>query len=64
MLTEYELCLEQVLTWLLETEDEIRTMPPIEASSLDALKKQFKEHEEFMLSLTESQESVGRVLHR
>lgn len=64
MLREYELCLEQVLTWLLETEEEIRTMPPTESKNLDELKRQFREHEEFMVSLTESQESVGRVLHR
>lgn len=31
---------------------------------LSTLRRQFRQHEQFMKSLTESQDSVGRVLHR
>lgn len=31
---------------------------------VEVVKTQFREHEQFMQSLTESQDSVGRVLHR
>lgn len=33
-------------------------------TDLSSVKKRFREHEQFMKSLTESQDSVGRVLHR
>lgn len=63
LLKEYELCLEQVLTWLLEAEDEMSKMEPVNESNVDIVKQQFKEHEQFMIQLTSSQGSVGRVLH-
>lgn len=89
---EYELCLEQVRTWLVEAEQELHAMEASEDEAaaagsaarepgggddddeaaamvadedrLDAVKRRFKEHEQFMHSLTESQDSVARVLHR
>ncbi|KAI6203011.1 Discontinuous actin hexagon [Aphelenchoides besseyi] len=63
LLKEYELCLEQVLTWLLEAKDEMDRMEPVNETDVDVVKQQFKEHEQFMLQLTNSQGSVGRVLH-
>uniref|UniRef100_A0A1I8EJT8 Calponin-homology (CH) domain-containing protein n=1 Tax=Wuchereria bancrofti TaxID=6293 RepID=A0A1I8EJT8_WUCBA len=56
---EFEDCLEHVLAWLLEAEEQINCM-----KSVELVKSQFKEHEMFMQSLTESQDGVGRVLHR
>lgn len=75
VIKEYELCLEQVLTWLLEAEHELSNMDfnksikntdynVTEQTDLEMVKKMFREHEQFMKSLTESQNSVGRVLHR
>lgn len=63
LLKEYELCLEQVLTWLLEAEDEMTKMEPVNDRNVDIVKQQFKEHEQYMMQLTSSQGSVGRVLH-
>lgn len=63
LLKEYELCLDQVLTWLMEAEDEMNRMDPVHASDVEVVKQQYKEHEQFMLQLTSSQGSVGRVLH-
>uniref|UniRef100_A0A915ACG1 Dystrophin n=1 Tax=Parascaris univalens TaxID=6257 RepID=A0A915ACG1_PARUN len=63
-ITEYELCLEQVLAWLLEAEEQANSMDPVEEENVEVVKTQFREHEQFMQSLTESQDSVGRVLHR
>lgn len=69
VIKEYELCLEQVLTWLLEAEQELHSMgesdkKPVEGDQLEIVMKQFRDHENFMKSLTESQDSVGKVLHR
>ncbi|KAI1731516.1 calponin homology (CH) domain-containing protein [Ditylenchus destructor] len=69
VIKEYELCLEQVLTWLLEAEQELQAMgesdkKPVEGDQLEVVMKQFRDHENFMKSLTESQDSVGKVLHR
>ncbi|KAK0429407.1 hypothetical protein QR680_011365 [Steinernema hermaphroditum] len=61
---EYEQCLEQVLTWLLEAEEELGMMGTVNENEVETVKQQFKQHEQFMLSLTHSQDSVGRVLHR
>ncbi|VDN06694.1 unnamed protein product [Thelazia callipaeda] len=63
-IAEFEECLEHVLSWLLEAEEQANCMEPIEKNDVEQVKKQFKEHESFMQSLTESQDSVGRVLHR
>ncbi|VDD85235.1 unnamed protein product [Enterobius vermicularis] len=61
---DYESCLEQVLTWLLEAEERANNMDPVEEKDVELVKIQFREHESFMQSLTDSQDSVGRVLHR
>ncbi|KAK6106219.1 Spectrin repeat family protein [Brugia pahangi] len=61
---EFEDCLEHVLAWLLEAEEQINCMKSIEKDDVELVKSQFKEHEMFMQSLTESQDGVGRVLHR
>lgn len=65
VIREYEQCLEKVLTWLLEAEHELQTMDALKTDeNLETVKRQFREHELFMRSLTESQESIGRVLLR
>jgi dystrophin len=38
-------------------------MEPVNENNVDVVKQQFKEHEQYMLQLTSSQGSVGRVLH-
>lgn len=62
-----------MLGWLLEAAEELKYMNKFTQNSnqkmtnqteLDIIKKKFCEHEQFMKSLTESQNSVGRVLHR
>ncbi|KAM3720398.1 Dystrophin-1 [Dirofilaria immitis] len=63
-IVEFEECLEHVLAWLLEAEEQINSMKPIEKDNVELVKSLFKEHEMFMQSLTESQDGVGRVLHR
>ncbi|VDK43703.1 unnamed protein product [Anisakis simplex] len=87
-ISEYELCLEQVLAWLLEAEEQANSMGSVDETdvrnftdslryygviiggiqfenyNVEVVKAQFREHEQFMQSLTESQDSVGRVLHR
>lgn len=64
MTREFENCLEQVLTWLLEAEEELNLLENVNQNDLKAVRKQFKDFELFMASLTESQDTVGRVLHR
>uniref|UniRef100_A0A1I8B635 Calponin-homology (CH) domain-containing protein n=2 Tax=Meloidogyne hapla TaxID=6305 RepID=A0A1I8B635_MELHA len=69
LLQEYGDYLQQVLTWLNEAEQELELMSPTqkdenEIPSLEIAKEKFHEHEKYMQSLTQSQESVGRVLHR
>ncbi|EYC34821.1 hypothetical protein Y032_1384g3857, partial [Ancylostoma ceylanicum] len=61
---EFENCLEQVLTWLLEAEEELSLLDEVDENDLKTVRKQFKDFENFMASLTESQDTVGRVLHR
>uniref|UniRef100_A0A0N5BAQ1 Dystrophin n=1 Tax=Strongyloides papillosus TaxID=174720 RepID=A0A0N5BAQ1_STREA len=61
---KYEACLEQVLVWLLEAEEELNNMGHVSTTDVEKLKEQFKQHEQFMLSLTQSQDSVGKVLAR
>lgn len=36
----------------------------VDIGSLEAAKEKFREHEQYMQSLTQSQDNVGRVLHR
>ncbi len=50
--------------WLLDAENQLSAADSVCSNDVDRVKLQFKDHEQFMLSLTESQESVGRVLHR
>ncbi|VDO60205.1 unnamed protein product [Heligmosomoides polygyrus] len=61
---EFENCLEQVLTWLLEAEEELSLMDHVDATDLKTVRKQFRDFEQFMASLTDSQDTVGRVLAR
>ncbi|CEF68324.1 Discontinuous actin hexagon [Strongyloides ratti] len=63
-LKDYESCLEQVLAWLLDAEEELNNMGYVSTTDVEKLKEQFKQHEQFMLSLTQSQDSVGKVLAR
>ncbi|OZC12594.1 spectrin repeat-containing domain protein [Onchocerca flexuosa] len=63
-IVEFEECLEHVLAWLLEAEEQANSMKPIEKDNVELVKSLFKEHEMFMQSLTESQDGVGRVLRR
>ncbi|XGW20200.1 hypothetical protein V3C99_003761 [Haemonchus contortus] len=61
---EFENCLEQVLTWLLEAEEELSLLQEVDRNDLRIVRRQFRDFEQFMASLTESQDTVGRVLHR
>jgi hypothetical protein len=57
----YQVALEEVLTWLLEAEDVLShaTEPGL---SLELLKRQFHEHESFLVELSGHQDGVGAVL--
>ena len=53
----------------IEAEQELESMGEVQESdvdigSLEAAKEKFREHEQYMQSLTQSQDNVGRVLHR
>ncbi|CAI2296184.1 unnamed protein product [Caenorhabditis sp. 36 PRJEB53466] len=63
-LAEFKSCIEQVLTWLLEAEDELATLVSMQRTELAAVRAQFADFEIFMSSLTDSQDTVGRVLLR
>ncbi|KAL8560189.1 hypothetical protein ACOMHN_021683 [Nucella lapillus] len=60
-LVSYQDSLEGVLTWLLEAEEAMDRQPPI-AEVVSGVKEQFNQHEEFMLELTQHQDSIGAVL--
>ncbi|XP_076445085.1 dystrophin-like isoform X2 [Babylonia areolata] len=60
-LVSYQDALENVLTWLLEAEEVMDRLPPI-APLVSGVKDQFNQHEEFMLDLTQHQDSIGAVL--
>ncbi|KAL3882693.1 hypothetical protein ACJMK2_029006, partial [Sinanodonta woodiana] len=60
-LISYQDALENVLTWLLEAEEVMEMQEPISVSVIE-VKKQFSEHEDFMLELTKHQDSIGNVL--
>ncbi|KAL3082936.1 hypothetical protein niasHS_010738 [Heterodera schachtii] len=69
LVQEYGKCLQQVLNWLNEAEQELDTMKKAaemdeSITNLEMAKEKFREHEQYMQSLAQSQESVGRVLHR
>lgn len=53
--------MEEVLTWLLEAEDVLLNASQ-PGDTLDILKRQFKEHEAFLLELSGHQDGVGAVL--
>ncbi|XP_064473113.1 dystrophin-like isoform X2 [Ornithodoros turicata] len=59
--TSYQSSLEEVLTWLLETEDRLLGTPPIRGT-VDQVKELFHAHEELMLELTQNQGRIGEVL--
>ncbi|UMM14948.1 hypothetical protein L5515_002569 [Caenorhabditis briggsae] len=63
-LAEFKSCIEQVLTWLLEAEDELSTLTQMPRVELASVRSQFSDFESFMSSLTDSQDTVGRVLLR
>ncbi|KAF1771469.1 hypothetical protein GCK72_003295 [Caenorhabditis remanei] len=63
-LAEFKSCIEQVLTWLLEAEDELVTLTQMPRVQLASVRSQFSDFESFMSSLTDSQDTVGRVLLR
>lgn len=58
---DYQTAIEDVLEKLLRAEDTIASDPPTTDSLTDA-RKQFQNHEEFMLKLAEYQVSVGSAL--
>ncbi|XP_052240299.1 dystrophin-like isoform X2 [Dreissena polymorpha] len=60
-LLSYQDALENVLTWLLEAEEEIDKQEPL-GETVTVVKMQFSEHEAFMLELTKHQDSIGTVL--
>ncbi|KAL8624968.1 hypothetical protein ACOMHN_039855 [Nucella lapillus] len=60
-LQSYQDSLENVLTWLLEAEDVMDKQTPL-STAVHTVKGQFNTHEEFMLELTQHQDSIGAVL--
>ena len=58
---DYQTAIEDVLEKLLKAEETIANNPPV-SSSLSDSRKQFSDHEEFMLRLAEYQVSVGSAL--
>ena len=54
----------KVLAWLLEAEEELATLTDKQRTELSAVRSQFNDFEQFMASLTDSQDTVGKVLHR
>ncbi|CAD6184635.1 unnamed protein product [Caenorhabditis auriculariae] len=61
-MAEFENCIEQVLTWLLEAEEQLTQLTSRQRTELPAVRSQFADFEGFMSSLTDSQDTVGRVL--
>lgn len=62
-ITEYQVAIEDVLEKLLKAEDTItENEEQAEATSLSESRKQFQNHEEFMLKLADYQVSVGSAL--
>ncbi|XP_011503422.1 PREDICTED: dystrophin-like [Ceratosolen solmsi marchali] len=57
----YQVALEEVLTWLLEAED-VLSHAADPGSNLELLKRQFHEHESFLVELSGHQDGVGAVL--
>lgn len=42
---DYQMCLEEVLTWLLDAEETLQSMATIDENDVDLVKQQFREHE-------------------
>ncbi|GAB6025091.1 hypothetical protein CHUAL_010524 [Chamberlinius hualienensis] len=61
-LNSYQVILEEVLAWLLEAEEKLLNMDDV-ANEVEAVKEQFRIHEEFLLDLTAHQQSISDVLH-
>ena len=57
----YQVALEEVLTWLLEAEDVLNHAEE-PGTTLEELKRQFREHEAFLVELSGHQDGVGAVL--
>lgn len=60
-ITDYQTAIEDVLEKLLKAEDTIASDPPVCVDLADS-RKQFQNHEEFMLKLADYQVSVGSAL--
>nr|XP_014433950.1 dystrophin isoform X7 [Pelodiscus sinensis] len=60
-LDSYQTALEEVLTWLLSTEDALQAQGEI-SNDVEEVKEQFHTHEGFMMELTAHQGRVGNVL--
>ncbi|XP_033125074.1 dystrophin-like isoform X4 [Anneissia japonica] len=60
-LKKYQIMMENVLTWLLEAEEQLRLQEPM-SEDVDRAKEQFHMHEDFMMELTDHQGSVGDAL--
>uniref|UniRef100_A0A915HH10 Dystrophin n=1 Tax=Romanomermis culicivorax TaxID=13658 RepID=A0A915HH10_ROMCU len=64
ILQDYQSCLEEVLTWLLDAEETLKHMSDVESTELSKIKQQFKQHEDFMVNLTRNQSGIGDVLNK
>ena len=60
-LTKYCSSHEEVLEWLLDVEDRLRTMGKV-SENLDQIKIQFQVHGDFMQYLDSNQEEIGKVI--
>lgn len=60
-ISSYQTSLEDVLTWLLGTDEKLIGMSPL-ADNIDGIIEQFHEIESFMLELTHHQQNVDKVL--
>ena len=59
-LTKYCSSHEEVLEWLLDVEDRLRTMGKV-SENLDQIKIQFQVHGDYMQYLDSNQEEIGKV---
>lgn len=57
----YHVALEDVLTWLLDAEEQLNHMPDM-ADNVAQLKEQFCEHKLFVMKLSNYQSTIGAVL--
>ena len=59
-LTKYCSSHEEVLEWLLDVEDRLKTMGKV-SENLDQIKIQFQVHGDYMQYLDSNQEEIGKV---